>query len=140
MLIGTGPQFDIKTLARRGVLALGIALAVNWLLLAGSLTTTAIDSYEHLAVGPVTMLTTIGVLGAIFVYAVLVRFTDNPDRLFTRIALVLLVLSFFPNINIILSDDTAPTNAVIVLMVMHVPPAVASIGGLTGRFSLLGAS
>jgi hypothetical protein len=90
------------------------------------------------AFGPVIMFTAFGVIGATLVYWLLTRFSKNPDQLFTTIAVVLLVLSFVPNILTGLNPQSAPFPgvtwaAIITLMVMHLPPALLSVFLLTRR-------
>lgn len=68
----------------------------------------------------------------------LTRFSKNPDRLFITIAVVLLVLSFIPNILTGMSPQSAPFPGVTwpaigTLMLMHLPPALLSIYFLTRR-------
>lgn len=84
------------------------------------------------ALGPVAVFTTLGVLGATLVYWLTTRFSRNPDQLFRLIAWVVLALSFIPNILTGLNPQAGPLPgvtwpAIIVLMVLHVPPALLSI-------------
>jgi hypothetical protein len=88
--------------------------------------------------GPVIMFTVFGIVGATLVYWLLARFTKSPDRIFTTIALIVLLLSFIPNILTGLNPQSAPFPGVtwagiITLMIMHLPPALLSIGLLTRR-------
>src|SRR5689334_21612227 len=57
--------------------------------------------FMALQVGPPFMFTIMGVLGAIIVYAVVGRISRRPIRLFRVIALVVLVLSFIPDIGLL---------------------------------------
>ena len=50
-----------------------------------------------LSFGPVTFFTVAGVVAATIVYALLRRFTADPDRIFIWIAIVVLILSFIPD-------------------------------------------
>lgn len=87
---------------------------------------------------PAAMFTVIGVIGAVIVYALLRRFTRDPDRTFRTVALVGLLLSFIPNILTGLNPEAAPAPGVtwpniIALMLMHIPPAYFSVRFLTNR-------
>lgn len=82
--------------------------------------------------GPVTIFTTVGLLGAIGVYLLLRRFTANAGRTFTIIAWVVLGLSLIPNLLAGLDPASSPlpgmtAAAAVVLAVMHVPPALFAI-------------
>jgi hypothetical protein len=84
------------------------------------------------ATGPVIMFTAIGVIGATLAYWLTTRLSRSPDRLFRTIAWALLALSFVPNILTGMNPQSAPFpgvtwTAIIVLMVLHLPPALLSI-------------
>jgi hypothetical protein len=53
--------------------------------------------------------------------------------MFTRVAVVVLLLSFVPDVLLLQADPAATVPAVIVLMVMHVVVAVVCVASLTGR-------
>src|SRR5262245_33092727 len=80
--------------------------------------------------GSVIVLTIIGVTGAVIVFAIVSRFARHPIKLFRIIALVVLLLSFLPDIGL-LTIPGMSTPAVIVLMLMHVVAAAISVGLLT---------
>lgn len=82
---------------------------------------------------PVTLFTTVGVVGAVGFYALLKRFTANPGRIFTIVAWVLLALSMIPNIISGLNPSSAPLpgmtfGGAMALALMHLPPALLAIG------------
>lgn len=125
---------------RATLLALGLSLVVNHAIRLVSLPLLQ-PIPEFLALTtwmPVTLFTVVGILGAVAVYAVLTRIAANPDRLFTQIAIGVLLLSFVPNIMLGLNPAAAPAPGVtwpnmIVLMLMHVPPAYFAVRFLTHR-------
>jgi Family of unknown function (DUF6069) len=143
MAVGTSSSVGTSTrgnLWRAGGIALVLAVLINELLRIGSVAALGIDPgfLPLTAIGPVIMFTAVGVIGATVVYWLLTRFTKSPDRIFTTIAWVGLVLSFIPNILTGLSPQSAPFPGVTwvaigVLMVMHIPPALLSIYMLTRR-------
>lgn len=79
---------------------------------------------------PVAFLSAVGVAGATAVYWALSRYLTDSDRTFVRVAAVVLLISFVPDIALLAVDPAATPLAVIVLMVMHVVVAVASVGTL----------
>jgi hypothetical protein len=77
--------------------------------------------------------TLLGVLGAVIVYAVVGRLSRNPIQLFQRVALVTLVVSFIPDILMLITGFNPGTTAanVAVLMLMHVVAWAIAVGMLT---------
>ncbi len=77
--------------------------------------------------------TLIGVLGAVIVYAVIGRVSRQPVQLFRRVALVTLVVSFIPDILMLITGFNPGTTAanVAVLMLMHVVAWAIAVGMLT---------
>ena len=84
--------------------------------------------------GPVGIFTVIGVLGAVVVYAVIRRFSKNPNKLFTWVAAVVLLISFIPDL---LVHHLGPmfaaitTGGIVLLMTLHVVCAVVTVVSLT---------
>jgi hypothetical protein len=128
---------DRQTLIRRGVLALVLSLVANWLILGVVLLGDLVSEFRALAFPPVTILTAMGVVGAVIAYALVDRGYRNPNPLFVRLATITLVLSFLPDLAVLAFDEAATVGAVLVMMTMHVPPALACILSLTGRLSEL---
>lgn len=124
---------DRRTLLGRGAVALVLSLILNWLILGVVLAADLVTPFQALSFPPVTILTTAGVVGAVIVYALVDRQYRNPNPIFVKIALAVLVLSWIPDIGILAFDEEATAGAVVVLMVMHVPPALLSIASLTGE-------
>ncbi len=83
-----------------------------------------------------TLWTTIGVVGATVVYGVVTRRSNKPERTFVRLVVVVLLLSFIPDVALLVFDDDATVGAVTALAILHIPPAVVCIGVLTGRFTI----
>ena len=125
--LGTGP------LVRRGALAAVVASVANAALVLVATTVGIAPGFRPLALPPVLLLTVVGVAGATAVSWLLLRRVSNPDRTFVRVASVVLVLSFLPDVGLLSADPAATVPGVVVLMAMHVVAAVASVAVLTGR-------
>jgi hypothetical protein len=125
-----------RPLAVRGALALLAAVLVNaalvWVVSAVDLA----PDFRALTYPPVVFLSAVGVVGATIVYALLGRFVDDVDRTFTRVAAVVLALSFVPDFGLLAADPAATVSAVVVLVVMHVVVAVAAVAALVGGVRL----
>ncbi len=67
-------------------------------------------------------------------YGLLTRRSATPDRTFVRVAAVVLVLSFAPNIGLALFDDAVTTSEAVGLMALHVPPAIVAVLALPDTF------
>lgn len=128
-------SIEVRELAKRGAAAIALSVVGNllllWIVLAGDF----VEPYESLSVTDVSLFTALGALGATLVYGALTRFSDTPDRTFTIVAAVVLVLSFLPDVALLEFDDEATVPAVIVLMIMHVVAASICVAVLTDRFS-----
>jgi len=95
-------------------------------------------AFQPLGWGPPIGLTFFGVLGAIIIYAIIGRFSRRPITLFRRIALVALIVSFVPDIALLVvpSQPGTTIGAVIALIVIHVVAwwiAVALLTRLAGE-------
>ncbi len=77
------------------------------------------------------LFTVVPAIVAVLLYAVLVRFTSNPARIFTNIAVVVLILSLIPDLTYIPSVPGASSGQTAILMVMHVVAAVVIVSILT---------
>jgi len=117
-----------RSLPVRGVLAAVLAVIVNVLLVVAAGVLGIAPGFQALSIPPVAFLSTLGVIGATVVYWLLRRYTNTPDRAFVRIAAVVLILSFLPDVALLSVDPAATVPGVIVLMVMHVVVAVAAVG------------
>jgi hypothetical protein len=78
-------------------------------------------AFLPLSFGPPIFFTVVGVLGAVIVFALVARFARDPIPLFRRIALVVLIVSFVPDVLMLFANTPGATVAnVVVLMLMHV--------------------
>jgi hypothetical protein len=77
------------------------------------------------------LFTVVPAIVAVLLYAVLMRFTSNPARIFTNIAVVVLILSLIPDITYIPTVPGASAGQTAILMLMHVVAAVVLVGMLT---------
>jgi hypothetical protein len=77
--------------------------------------------------------TVVGVLGAVIAYALIGRFAKRPLPLFRRVALITLVVSFVPDILMLVTGFNPGTTAanVMALIVMHVVAWAIAVGMLT---------
>jgi len=77
------------------------------------------------------LFTVVPAIVAVLLYAALIRFTSNPARIFTNIAVVVLILSLIPDLTYIPSVPGATSGQTAILMVMHVVAAVVIVSMLT---------
>jgi hypothetical protein len=117
-----------------GLLAIVAATIVNVLI--GYLAVTCLDISNLFSplkgYGTIVPLTVIGVAGATVVYALVTRYSRSPMRLFLRVAVAALALSFVPDILLLVfSAPGATPISVGVLLLMHVAAFLISVGMLT---------
>src|SRR5918995_1303390 len=77
------------------------------------------------------LFTVVPAIVAVLFYAILMRFTSNPARIFTNIAIVVLILSLIPDLTYIPSVPGASSGQTAILMVMHVVAAAVIVSILT---------
>ena len=78
--------------------------------------------------GSVVPYTAAGVILAGVVYAVVRRFARDPDRLYVRLAIAVLVISWIPDVALLfINEPGATVPAVASLMVMHTVAAVTVV-------------
>jgi hypothetical protein len=128
----------LPDLVARMAIAAVAAVVANVLVRAAAIALFDIpEAFEHLALRAVIVSTLAGVLAAGLVYAVIVRRAANPDRTFTIVAAVALVLSFAAPLSVGLQDppEYAGTDAAAVgtLMAMHVAAAAIVVAVFTRR-------
>ena len=111
----------------RGALAAVLGVAVNVALVALASGADIAPDFRALTFPPVIFLSAVGALGATVVYAVLLRRVDEPARRFRQLALGVLVVSFVPDIGLLVADEAATPAGVAVLMVMHITVAAACL-------------
>ena len=120
--------------------ALLISLVVNLGLRAVALLTLDIPSeFSPLQTpGPVIVLTSVGVIAAVGVFALLRRFSSQPIQLFRRIAAVALVVSFVPDFWLLTEGAAgafpgATVAGVATLIAQHIATAAIVVWALTMR-------
>ena len=95
------------------------------------------DEFEHLALRAVIVSTLVGVLAAGLVYALVARLAARPDRTFTIVAVVALLLSLLAPLMVGLEDPPeypgTDAGSVGTMMAMHVVAATIAIAALTRR-------
>jgi len=124
-------RVGVGGLARRGGIALGLAVLVNVAIVFAADAAGIAPILDPLSTGPVVLFTALGVVGATIVYGVLARFRAEPDRLFALVAAVVLVLSLIPDATYAPTLPGATTLGVTVLAVMHVTAALVAVAVLT---------
>ena len=82
-------------------------------------------------VQPAIIFTLVPAIVAVLLYAVLLRFSDNPARTFTIVAAVVLVVSLIPDVTYIPTVPSATGGQTAVLMLMHVAAAAVIVWMLT---------
>jgi hypothetical protein len=93
---------------------------------------------HSLAIGPVGVLTAMGVVGATVVYALMRSLMTRPNKPFIWISIIVLIASFVPDF-LIIGNTTGPfagatISSALVLMLMHVVAAVIVIWALTTKW------
>lgn len=121
-----------RALTRRGLLAVALSVVANAITLAGAQALRIAPEFRALSWSPIIFLTVLGAVGAVVAYWLLRRWTDDPDRTFTLVAGVVLVLSFVPDLLLLAFDEAATVLGVVVLMVLHVAVAAVCVAVLTG--------
>src|SRR5215211_2673295 len=77
------------------------------------------------------LFTVVPAIAAVLLYALLVRFTGNPARIFTNVAVVVLIFSLIPDLTYIPSVPGASSGQTAILMLMHVVAAIVIVSMLT---------
>jgi hypothetical protein len=129
-----------------GLLAAGVAVAANiiaYFLLSAIFSVT--PGFLPWDIPPIAIFTTLGMIGAVIAFALVVRWSKQPSRTYTWVALVALVLSIIPNILFAIDPSGGPTNPAapvlgatldwMLLIVLHIIPAAIAIWMLP-RFGL----
>ena len=126
---------DVLDLVTRGAVALVLSVVGTVVVLEAVLAGDLVEPFDATAVPPVVLLTTLGVVGATVVYGVLTRRSSTPDRTFARLAAVVLVLSFVPDLALLELDPEATVSGVVLLVVLHVVVAAVCVMVLTDDYS-----
>lgn len=119
-----------RSLPVRGGLAVLLAVLANAVLVVAIGSLDLAPGFRALTLPPVAFLSALGAGGAAIFYGVLRRYVSDPDRVFLRVASVVLVLSFVPDVALLAVDPTATVVAVVLLIIMHVVVAGASVWAL----------
>jgi hypothetical protein len=77
------------------------------------------------------LFTVVPAIVAVLLYAALMRFTSNPARIFTNIAVVVLIVSLIPDLTYIPSVPGASSGQTAILMLMHIVAAGVIVWMLT---------
>lgn len=123
-------QDAVPSVPIRAGVAIVLSVLVNAILVVVAGTLGVAPGFRPLSVPPVVFLSAVGAVGAVVVYALLQRYVDRADHYFVRVAAVVLVLSFLPDVGLLFGDPAATVPGVVVLMLMHVVVAAASVGAL----------
>lgn len=83
-------------------------------------------------VGGTIVFTVVPAIVAVVLYGLLLRFSERPERTFTSIAAVVLVLSVIPDLTYIPTVPGSSVAQTVVLISMHVLAAVVIVAMLTG--------
>jgi hypothetical protein len=121
-----------RSLPARGALAVGVAVLANVAVVVAADAVGLAPGFDPLSPPSVVFLSAVGAVGATVVYAGLRRYVDRPDRTFVRVAAVVLLASFLPDIGLLSADPAATVPGVVLLMFMHVVVAAVSVGLLVG--------
>lgn len=120
----------VRTLAARGAGTFLIGAAVNLALGWIALTLDLVASTEFFRYPPIVVWTLLGTVGATVVYGALTRRSATPDRTFVRVAVAALVLSFLPDVGLLLAVEGVTASEAVALMALHVPPAIVAMVAL----------
>ena len=77
------------------------------------------------------LFTVVPAIVAVLLYAALMRFSGNPARIFSNIAVVVLIVSLIPDLTYIPSVPGATSGQTAILMLMHGVAAVVIVSVLT---------
>lgn len=121
-------------LARVGAVAVALAVVVNVVIRTVAVSVFGIgEGFLPLGVGPTVFFTVGGMVGAVVVFGLILRFARRPTRLFRRVALVVLVISLVPDVLMLFSGSMPGVTVagVVTLMVEHVASWAVAVGVLT---------
>ncbi len=127
------PSQSGRSLVQRGLLAILLSVLSTAIILAVARAVPIAPGFEPLTWPPVIFLTVVGAAGAVAVYWLLSRVSDRPNRTFTIVAAVVLVLSYIPDFFLLSADENATVLGVVVLLLMHTAVAAVCVAALTGR-------
>ena len=126
---------DAPTFVARGVIALGLSVAVN--LLARSLLDFLLPipaEFQQFSAAAVVVFTALGAIGATVVYAFIANRYDHPVRTFRGVAFGALLLSFAPDLVLWVNQGSSQgvtAVGILSLMFLHVTAFASIVGALT---------
>jgi PPOX class probable F420-dependent enzyme len=133
--VGVAAPTRGRPLALRWLLATVSSVIVNEALRAGAVTVLAVPpAFAPLSRWAVVFWTVVGVTGGATVFAVLLRYALRPVQVFRKVAVVALVLSWIPDLWLLVARPlpATPPAAVGALMLMHAVTAVLTVAVLSG--------
>ena len=129
------PAVSVSRITAYGLLAVVLAGLVNGVVRVLALTVFDVPNVFALWWEPVLIASAVGAIGATIVYVLLTRVSGRPNRAFTIVAVLVLVLSFAGPLSALLSPPPeladAPWTVFATLVAMHVAAAVTIISVLT---------
>ncbi|CAA9495890.1 MAG: hypothetical protein AVDCRST_MAG12-2358 [uncultured Rubrobacteraceae bacterium] len=117
-----------------GVATVAVAVLVNVVIRTAAVSVLGIgEGFLPLGVGPTVVFTVAGMVGAVVVFGLLLRFAGRPVRTFRRVALAVLLVSLVPDVLMLFSPSMPGTTVagVLTLMVEHVASWAVAVGVLT---------
>ena len=129
-----GGGVSLGRLARVGAVTVAVAVVVNVVIRTLAVSVLGIgEGFLPLGLGPTVFFTVAGMVGAVVVFGVMLRFARRPVRLFRRVALVVLLISLVPDVLMLFSGSMPGTTVagVLTLMVEHVASWAVAVGVLT---------
>ncbi len=129
----SGPTLSTSELLKRGGLATGLAAVANLIIYYLAEAVLAVPPvFQPFHPARVAGLTILGGLLAIGAYAIVQKQADDPPRRFVTVAIIALLVSFIPDVLLLVTDQPGATLAgVVTLMIMHTVAAVIIVAGLT---------
>jgi hypothetical protein len=123
----------LARLSVRASLSALASVAVNLGLVFAAVARELAPGFRPLAAPPVVVLTVAAIAGATGVYGVLRSRSATPARTFRRVAAIVLLASWVPDLGLLIVDETATAAGVAVLMAMHAVVAAACVALLPGE-------
>lgn len=122
------PPTTLRCLLASAVALVGSLLADAMLVAIGTSLFPATKHYVHFQFDDYAKLTIIGVLGACIAWPIVTRISSAPRWLFLRLAILVTLVLFAPDVWILTQGQ--PTDAVAILMCMHVAIALVTYNAL----------
>ena len=123
-------EVDSSRIWLGGIVAIVLSIIGNLILLwIANLLLTIPTEFAPLGPLRISVFTTAFVIGGIIVYAILVAKAEHPIQTYQRVAWIFLIVSFIPDLAMLLVDFMPGANltAVIVLMLTHVVAGLVCI-------------